>query len=204
MPGAAICPRASIRSRGATIASASRAGPTHAMRPSCTAMAPSATTDAAAFIDWLHGFGALQYRLPSEAEREYAARCGSASGYWWGEAYEPAFVNGSGLGGADRWAETAPVGSLSPNGYGLYHVLGNVWEWTTDCYFPDYGGAPDDGSARRGEETCGRVLRGGSWSDTPVWLRTSTRNWFDRTERFDYVGFRLAADLTSTTAGEGR
>lgn len=158
--------------------------------------------DAVAFIDWLNGLGARKYRLPSEAEWEYAARGGSADRYWWGEAYEPGVVNGSGVGGADRWAETAPVASLSPNAYGLYHILGNVWEWTADCYHPDYEGAPDDGSARRGDEACGRVLRGGSWSDTPAWLRTSTRNWFDRNERFDYVGFRLAADITSGTAGE--
>jgi formylglycine-generating enzyme required for sulfatase activity len=157
--------------------------------------------DAGAFIDWLNGFSAVQYRLPSEAEWEYAARGGSAAAYWWGESYVSGKVNGSGLGGADVWTETAPVNSLEANPYGLHNVLGNVWEWTADCYFPDYEGAPADGSARTGDDACGRVLRGGSWSDKPAWLRASTRNWFDRTERFDYVGFRLASDLASKTAG---
>lgn len=157
--------------------------------------------DAVAFIDWLNGLGGVRYRLPSEAEWEYAARGGSTTAYWWGESYLPGTVNGSGLGGADSWAETASVNSLQANAYGLHNILGNVWEWTADCYFPDYEGAPADGSARTGDDACGRVLRGGSWSDTPAWLRTSTRNWFDRTERFDYVGFRLAADLAMNGAG---
>lgn len=157
--------------------------------------------DAVAFIQWLNSLGDARYRLPSEAEWEYAARGGSAAAYWWGESYERGKVNGSGLGGADVWAETAPVNTLAANAYGLYHVLGNVWEWTADCYFPDYERAPVDGSARTGDDACGRVLRGGSWSDTPVWLRASTRNWFDHSERFDYVGFRLAADLPLSTAG---
>ncbi|MEQ1579145.1 MAG: SUMF1/EgtB/PvdO family nonheme iron enzyme [Steroidobacteraceae bacterium] len=157
--------------------------------------------DAVAFIKWLNALGGTRYRLPSEAEWEYAARGGLATAYWWGDSYQQGRVNGSGLGGADVWAETAPVDTLAANAYGLYHVLGNVWEWTADCYFPDYDGATPDGSARKGDDACGRVLRGGSWSDTPVWLRASTRNWFDRTERFDYVGFRLAADLPSSMSG---
>ncbi len=160
--------------------------------------------DAVAFIAWINRLGNSRFRLPSEAEWEYAARGGTATNYWWGDSYLPGYVNGSGMGGGDRWSETAPVGSLTANAYGLYDVLGNVWEWTADCYFPDYVGAADDGSVRQHDEACGRVLRGGSWSDTPVWLRTATRNWFDRGDRFDYVGFRLAADLTLKAAGDGR
>lgn len=157
--------------------------------------------DAVAFIDWLNGLGVTRYRLPTEAEWEYAARGGSAAAYWWGESYLPGKVNGSGVSGTDTWPETAPVSSLQANAYGLHHILGNVWEWTADCYFPDYRDAPADGSPRTGDDACGWVLRGGSWSDTPAWLRVSTRNWFDRTERFDYVGFRLAADLAMNGAG---
>lgn len=157
--------------------------------------------DAVGFVSWLNSLSSGRYRLPSEAEWEYAARGGSSAAYWWGESYLAGQVNGTGLGAADVWAETAPVNSLAANAYGLHHVLGNVWEWTADCYFPDYGSAPADGSARSGDDACGRVLRGGSWSDTPMWLRVSTRNWFDRTERFDYIGFRLVADLGFNSSG---
>jgi formylglycine-generating enzyme required for sulfatase activity len=155
--------------------------------------------DAMAFIAWLNQRGRLRFRLPSEAEWEYAARAGTTTKYWWGDDPVPGRVNGTGLSGVDVWSETAPVGSLLPNGFGLYHILGNVWEWTADCYSGDYAGAPGDGSARPGNEACGRVLRGGSWSDSPTWLRTSTRNWFDADERFDYVGLRLAADVGTGT-----
>lgn len=180
---------------GRTPVGAGQAGPDH----------PASNVswdDAMAFITWLNQRGDVAFRLPTEAEWEFTARAGSRERYWWGDSYEPGMANGSGLGAADVWAETAPVHSLSPNTFGLFNVLGNVWEWTADCYFPDYVGAPANGSARTGDEACGRVLRGGSWSDTPAWLRTSTRNWFDRAERFDYVGFRLAADLEQEILGE--
>ena len=150
--------------------------------------------DAIAFIEWLNQIGSVRYRLPTEAEWEYAARAGTTSRYWWGDEYQADFLNGTGVSGDDRWLETAPVGSFPANGFGLHDMLGNVWEWTLDCYEPTYAGAPADGSATEDQPACGRVLRGGSWSDTPIWLRTATRNWFDRGERFDYVGFRLAAD----------
>lgn len=158
--------------------------------------------DAVAFVAWLNRLGGVRYRLPSEAEWEFAARGGSPGRYWWGDSFETGRVNGSGVGGGDVWPETAPVTSLSPNPFGLYNILGNVWEWTADCYAPDYVDAAADASPRPGDGACGRVLRGGSWSDAPAWLRTSTRNWFDRTERFDYVGFRLAADLDNGAQGE--
>jgi formylglycine-generating enzyme required for sulfatase activity len=150
--------------------------------------------DAVAFIAWVNGSGVQQYRLPTEAEWEYAARAGTATRFWWGDEFQAGYVNGAGVSGNDRWAETAPVGSFPANPFGLHDILGNVWEWTADCYTPNYERAQPDGSAARGEQDCGRVLRGGSWSDTPLWLRSATRNWFDRGERFDYVGFRLASD----------
>jgi len=148
--------------------------------------------DAQAFADWLNAENGTRYRLPSEAEWEYAARAGSQSVYGWGDEFVPRNVNGSG--GQDGWAETALVGSFPPNAFGLHDMLGNVWEWTADCYHPDYTGASGTSVPRAGPGTCGRVLRGGSWSDTASWLRPATRNWFDRTDRFDYVGFRLAHD----------
>lgn len=150
--------------------------------------------DAQAFIQWLNAVSGERYRLPTEAEWEYAARAGSISTYPWGDAFDATQLNGTGLHGRDRWLETAPVGQFAPNAFGLYDMLGNVWEWTQDCYRPDYEGAPVDGGARAEEPGCGRVLRGGSWSDRAEWLRPATRNWFDAGDRFDYVGFRLAAD----------
>ncbi len=150
--------------------------------------------DAQRFISWLNGSSGEGYRLPTEAEWEYAARAGSATEYSWGDLFERDYLNGTGVGGHDQWLETAPVGRFPANAFGLHDMLGNVWEWTADCYHPDYENAPVDGSAHTGEETCGRVLRGGSWSDIPAWLRTATRNWFDRGDHFDYVGLRLARD----------
>lgn len=150
--------------------------------------------DAQAFIAWLNAWGGERYRLPSEAEWEYAARGGSATAYWWGDAFEPHRLNGTGVHGQDRWMEVAPAGQFAANPFGLHDMLGNVWEWTADCYYPDYEGAPADGSARTDDPACGRVLRGGSWSDTALWLRSATRNWFESGERFDYIGFRLAQD----------
>ncbi len=150
--------------------------------------------DAHAFVDWLNGLSGESYRLPTEAEWEYAARAGSTTAYWWGDAFEPERLNGTGMHGRDRWPEIAPVGQFAPNAFGLYDMLGNVWEWTTDCYHSSYEGAPIDGSARSGAAACGRVLRGGSWSDQAEWLRSATRNWFDAADSFDYIGLRLAHD----------
>ncbi len=150
--------------------------------------------DAQAFIAWLNALSGESFRLPTEAEWEYAARAGSPAAYWWGDAFAADRVNGTGIHGRDRWLEAAPVGQFAANPFELHDMLGNAWEWTADCYFPDYAGAPSDGTARAGEPACGRVLRGGSWSDTAAWLRTATRNWFESGERFDYIGFRLAQD----------
>jgi formylglycine-generating enzyme required for sulfatase activity len=150
--------------------------------------------DAQAFIAWLNATSGMKFRLPSEAEWEYAARAGSATDYWWGDAYSADYANGTGTAGRDIWMESAPVGQSPANAFGLHDMNGNVWEWTADCYVQDYAGASSDGSPATGAADCGRVLRGGSWCDTPAWMRSATRNWFDAEERFDYVGVRLAHD----------
>lgn len=154
--------------------------------------------DAQGFIAWINAATGSRFRLPTEAEWEYAARAGTHTNYWWGNEYDVSMANGTGTAGRDTWTELAPIASFPANPFGLHDMQGNVWEWTADCYTETYG----DVAVSDGSQSCGRVLRGGSWCDTPTWLRAATRNWFEQSERFDYVGFRLAHDapVVSTAA----
>jgi formylglycine-generating enzyme required for sulfatase activity len=135
------------------------------------------------------------YRLPSEAEWEYAARAGTSTRYWWGDEIGENRANCSGCG--SRWnRETAPVGSFRANAFGLYDTAGNVWEWVQDCSHGNYAGAPADGSAW--QENCSdtrRVLRGGSWLNKPRSLRVSIRYRNLPDNRHDTYGVRIAQDL---------
>jgi formylglycine-generating enzyme required for sulfatase activity len=165
--------------------------------------------DAQAYVAWLNakvrglglGSGSLDgpYRLPSEAEWEYAARAGTRTIRWWGDAIGAGFANCNGCG--SRWDGRliAPVGSFAPNPFGLYDMLGNVWQWTEDCWNESYVGAPADGSAWKKGDCTRRVLRGGSWSNLPDLLRSAARSKADAAGRdFDYsgyAGFRVARDL---------
>lgn len=119
--------------------------------------------DAHEYITWINGKTGGGYRLPSEAEWEYATRAGSSTEYWWGDAIGNNRANCRGCG--SRWdsRQTAPVGSFDANPFGLHDVHGNVLEWVADCYHSDYKGAPADGQPWIDSNSCSyRVQRGGS------------------------------------------
>lgn len=166
--------------------------------------------DAAAYVEWLAKKTGKPYRLPSEAEWEYATRAGSTTDYYWGDDPEDgcAHANMNDASGAlngFRWAEAAcddghqiasPVGSYPPNAFGLHDMLGNVWEWLADCYVLDYEGAPTDGSAFTPSDSCQRrSVRGGSWITRPDRHRVSFRGRDPEDTLYFMFGFRVARDL---------
>ena len=164
--------------------------------------------DAQAYVRWLSGKTGKSYRLLSEAEWEYVARGGTTTARYWGEskAEQCRYANGAdasmdfswGVSCEDGHARTAPVGSFAANGFGLHDVLGNVWEWTADCWnAAGYGGAPVDGRAWESGECGFRVLRGGSWSYIPWTLRSANRGRNTTGNRGSNIGFRVARTLTS-------
>nr|WP_281384431.1 formylglycine-generating enzyme family protein [Novosphingobium flavum] len=149
--------------------------------------------DAKAFVDWLNKVSGRTYRLPSEAEWEYAARAGSTTVYPWGDEFDPSKANSSVVAPGDKWGAASPVGSFPPNAFGLYDMVGNVWQWVADCNHLDYEGAPTDGSAWTTGDCMWRNIRGGSWVQDPRGLRVSLRLWEDLPRRrFQSMGFRLA------------
>ncbi len=137
-------------------------------------------------MHWLRDKTGKPYRLPTEAEREYAARAGTETAYWWGQDL------GENNGNCGGGAGTAPVGSFPASPWGLYDTAGNVWEWVEDVYHARYEeDAPSDGSAWEGGDKTSRVLRGGSWGRNPRGCRAAFR--LDGTPggRFNGVGFRV-------------
>jgi formylglycine-generating enzyme len=165
--------------------------------------------DAKAYAGWLSRTTGHRYRLPSAAEWEYAARAG-------GEAVRPWYADESGAcananvadqraarrypGWAvfpcdDGYVYTAPVGSFKANLFGLNDMLGNVFQWTDDCWHADYAGVPTDGSSRTYGDCSERELRGGSWFTTPEFVRASYRNHFGVNYRASSLGIRLIRDI---------
>ena len=145
------------------------------------------------FCQWLSKKEGKTYRLPTEAEWEYAARAGTTTKYAFGDtlnAKQAKFSAGKlGIG------ETAEVGSFPPNNWGLFDMHGNVWEWVEDCYAQNYTDAPTDGSARIFPACGSRVLRGGSWDYGPEDLRSSVRYRLPAYYRVNEIGFRVAREL---------
>lgn len=167
--------------------------------------------DAAAYAEWLSEQTGQRYRLPSEAEFEYALRAGGDTRYPWGDGPPPPGTANT-TGGLDRspggrsWANAfpgygdghwgpAPVGSFAPNPWGLHDLAGNVSEWVADCWHDDYRRAPKDGSAWVNPGCRDQVIRGGSWASSPAQTRSAWRAPAQVDTTNAKVGFRVARDL---------
>ena len=166
--------------------------------------------DARAYVAWLNKkvrgeastSGDGRYRLPSEAEWEYAARAGTTTRFWWGDNDDGAAAHA--LYKDNSGGKTHPVDTKPANAFGLYDMAGNVWQWTEDCYAESYAGAPTDGRPNEtgvsdprpnGTKKCMRVDRGGSWL-YPAWLlRSATRERNPADYRDAIMGFRVARTL---------
>jgi formylglycine-generating enzyme required for sulfatase activity len=166
--------------------------------------------DAQAYVRWLSSKTGKSYRLLSEAEWEYAARAGSQTRRPWGDSAEAGCGHAniadasarrqvSGItGGAqcdDGHGYTSAAGSYRANGFGLHDMIGNVWEWTADCWNENLSGLPTDGSARTSGDCARRVLRGGSWLNYPRDARSAKRSRDPTADRDVDLGFRVARTL---------
>jgi formylglycine-generating enzyme required for sulfatase activity len=150
--------------------------------------------DAKTYLSWLSQKTGKNYRLPSEAEWEYAARAGTNSPFWWGRAAGNGNANCEDCGGPPL-RKTQPTGSYRPNGFGLYDVAGNAAEWVEDCWNDNYRGAPQDGSAWLKGQCRQRALRGGSFANKASFARSAARFRYDTDVRYYANGFRVVRDL---------
>lgn len=149
-------------------------------------------TDTQQFVDWLSKVTQKPYRLPTEAEWEYAARGGTRSKYWWGDQLQASMANCKGCNESYQASQPLTVGSFKPNPFGLYDMGGNVHQWVADCWHENYQGAPSDGSAWVESDCLSRVIRSGSWKNDPSYVRPSNRDHYDATVRYPTHGLRIA------------
>jgi len=166
--------------------------------------------DAVAYAKWLSAKTGHRYRLPSASEWEYAARAGATAALPWGSNPSAACDNANVADQSaarrypgwdvftcdDGYVNTAPVSTYKPNAFGLDDMLGNVFQWTLDCWRADYTGAPNDGAPRQDGDCTQRELRGGSWFSEPDYVRPAYRNHFAADYRTSSVGFRLVRETT--------
>lgn len=158
--------------------------------------------DAKAYAVWIGHLTGFEYRLPSEAEWEYAARAGTDGARHWGDAVGRGRANCAHCGSDWDGRRSAPSGSFAANPFGLHEMLGNVWEWVEDCWNPSYAGAPAEGSAWTFPGCRGRVWRGGSWDYGPWSVRAASRSWLFPGLRGVNGGFRLARPLADGALGQ--
>lgn len=156
--------------------------------------------DAHGFTEWLSKKTGKAYRLLTEAEREYVARAGTTTPFWWGSRITTKQANFNGTftyTGEEKGIQrdrTLPVDAFDANPWGLYQVAGNIWEWVEDCYHDSYDGAPTNGSAWLTGDCSRRSLRGGSWGSQPRNLRSAARYKGLTDLRDRYYGFRVARE----------
>lgn len=163
--------------------------------------------DVQVYLAWLNHETGEDYRLPTEAEWEYAARAGTRAARYWGDAPDVAcrYANVADLtrlpadgnwthrhACTDGHAFASPVGRFEPNPWGLHDMLGNVWEWTCSLYDQDYLG--EERLCASADRDGARVMRGGSWGNDARWVRSAARFWDSPKSRGSYLGLRLALD----------
>jgi formylglycine-generating enzyme required for sulfatase activity/class 3 adenylate cyclase len=158
-------------------------------------VANASWSDAKQYVAWLAETTRKPYRLPSEAEWEYAARGGTQTRYWWGDQFQPGMVNCRNCSDIPAVDQPVKVGSLKPNPFGLFDMGGGVDQWVEDCWHKTYQGAPADGSAWVENECPSHVIRSGSWRKDSNYARTSNRGSYDTNVRYPTHGFRVALSL---------
>ena len=151
--------------------------------------------DAQQFVEWLSKVTQKPFRLPSEAEWEYAARGGTRTKFWWGDQLQADMANCKGCNEPYDTTQPLKVGSFKPNPLGLYDMGGNVDQWVDDCWHNNYQGAPSNGSAWIDNNCPSHVIRSGSWKNDPSYVRPSSRDHYDTSVRYPTHGFRVAYSL---------
>jgi formylglycine-generating enzyme required for sulfatase activity len=151
--------------------------------------------DAQQYLEWLSTSSGKPYRLPSEAEWEYAARAGTSTRYWWGDEMAAGKANCRDCGPPWRIEGPADAGSFAANPNGLYDMNGSVWEWVGDCWHSSFKGSPADEHAWDEPNCSVRVLRGGSWRDAAPYISSSARYKDDAGVRHSQNGLRVARDV---------
>jgi formylglycine-generating enzyme required for sulfatase activity len=151
--------------------------------------------DTQEFVTWLARVTQKPFRLPSEAEWEYAARGGTATKFWWGDQFQSGAANCKGCGDPYDAAQPLKVGSFKPNPFGLHDMGGGVNQWVSDCWHRNYQGAPIDGSPWLEGDCSSRVIRSGSWKNDSGYVRAASRDHYDIGVRYPTHGFRVAYSL---------
>ena len=152
--------------------------------------------DAKNYVTWLSKTTGKTYRLLSKSEWEYAARAGTTTAYYWGDNIGTNNANCESCGSQWDKQQTAPVGSFSPNQFGLYDMAGNVDQWLEDCFNDSYDNAPTDGSAWTSGDCKNQIVRGGDFYSEPVAIRSASRGRLPTNAQWQFLGFRVGRTLS--------